>query len=94
LTDGCAALPPEDRDGAPDLLLLDYRLGQRTGLDLLPELRERWGGLPPVVFVSAERDPSLEAAARAEGWGYLHKPVRPAALRALMIQMLARNVPA
>jgi histidine kinase len=81
-------------DPRPDLLLLDYRLGERTGPDLLPELRARWGSLPPVIIVSAERGPAVEGMARAKGWGYIPKPVRPAALRALMTRMLPGPSPA
>jgi len=77
------------RGEPPELLLLDYRLGERRGPDLLPALFAHWGATPPVILVSAERDPVLQAQAAASGWGFLAKPVRPAALRALITQRLA-----
>ena len=77
------------RGEPPELLLLDYRLGERRGPDLLPALFAHWGATPPVILVSAERDPALQAQAAASGWGFLAKPVRPAALRALITQRLA-----
>lgn len=68
----------------PELLLLDYRLGETTGFELAARLRERWGALPPVVLVSGDAYSDLRTRCRELGWGFLPKPLRPAALRALM----------
>ncbi|MFT3763591.1 MAG: PAS-domain containing protein [Pseudoxanthomonas sp.] len=76
---------------APDLLLLDVHLGERDGPSLYPLLCERWHAAPPVVLVTAERDEALRAQAQQNGWGFLPKPVRPPALRALMTQLLLRR---
>ena len=43
-----------------------------------------------MILVTAERDASLRRQAAEKGWGFLAKPVRPPALRALMSQMLLR----
>lgn len=75
---------------APDLVLLDHRLGASTGAELMPALFRRWGRTPPVIMISAEREAASEAAANA-GWAFLPKPVRPPALRALMRQLLLRS---
>ena len=97
---GCRTLSARSADEAltlsgnepvPALLLLDYRLGETLGPDLLPLLFGRWQRPVPVIVVSAERDEALRAQAREAGWGYLPKPIRPAALRALMTQMLMRG---
>ncbi|WP_201755781.1 hybrid sensor histidine kinase/response regulator [Corallococcus silvisoli] len=77
----------------PGLLLLDYQLGERTGPECLPALFERWGRPVPVIVVSAERDPALRERIRASGWGFLTKPIRPAALRALVTQLITREGP-
>lgn len=79
-------------DEVPDLLLLDVRLGEHSGPDYLPRLQARWGRPVPVIIVSAERDPALQARARAEGWGCLAKPIRPASLRALIRHMVVGAV--
>ena len=79
------------RDQAPDLLLLDVRLGDTDGPTLYARLCERWGSAPPVVLVTAERDEALRALALERGWGFLAKPVKPAALRALMTQLHVRR---
>ncbi|HZW17176.1 MAG TPA: PAS-domain containing protein, partial [Luteimonas sp.] len=78
----CHAQPP------PDLLLLDYQLGDAVGPDLLPACRQHWGRLPPVVVVSALRDEALRGQVAAIGLRLLTKPVAPAALRALLSQLL------
>ncbi len=46
---------------------------------------------PLVVLVTAERDTALRRQAAERGWGFLLKPVRPSALRALISQMLLRQ---
>ena len=76
---------------APDLLVLDVRLDGIDGPSLYPRLCERWRAAPPVVLVTAERDDALRESAQARGWGFLTKPVRPPALRALMTQLLLRR---
>ncbi|CAB5711626.1 Aerobic respiration control sensor protein ArcB [Delftia tsuruhatensis] len=76
---------------APQLVLLDVRLGQLHGPDVYAQLCQRWGQSPPVILVTAERDGTLRRQAAERGWGFLAKPVRPPALRALMSQMLLRH---
>lgn len=92
--DGGAALAAAQAGDSPDLVLLDVRLGEFDGPTLYPRLCERWRTSPPVVLVTAERDPALRAQADAQGWGLLHKPVRAPALRALMSQLLLRRTAA
>lgn len=75
----------------PQLLLLDVRMGQWHGPDLYETLCTLWKARPPVILVTAERDEALKAHAAENGWGFLLKPVRPPALRALMTQMLLRH---
>ena len=75
----------------PQLVLLDVHLGNDLfGPDIYAQLCERWGHTPPVILVTAERDASLRRQAAERGWGFLAKPVRPPALRALMSQTLLR----
>ena len=77
--------------GAPDLLLLDHRLPDGNGPEVVPELFRRWGVEVPVIMLSAERDPALREKAQANGWGFLAKPVNPAKLRATVTHMLMRS---
>ncbi len=75
---------------APQLVLLDVHLGSHHGPDLYAQLCERWGQTPAVILVTAERDATLRRQAAERGWGFLAKPVRAPALRALMSQTLLR----
>jgi histidine kinase len=79
-----------DSTPAPEVLILDYHLGEHTGMDLLPDLSRQWKVQPQVILVTAERDPAVAQAAGAREWGFLYKPLRPPALRALMTQLLVR----
>ena len=47
-------------------------------------LRRAWGRAVPAALVTADRDPTLRLRARARQVELLHKPVKPAALRALL----------
>ena len=76
---------------APQLVLLDVHLGQLYGPDVYTQLCERWGSTPPVILLTAEQDATLRRQAAERGWGFLAKPVRPPALRALMSQTLVRG---
>lgn len=75
----------------PRLVLLDVHLGPaHHGPDVFAQLCERWGQTPAVILVTAERDATLRRQAAERGWGFLAKPVRAPALRALMSQTLLR----
>lgn len=66
----------------PDLLILDYQLGQDwTGLRLYRQLQSIWGEVPGIL-VSAAPEPDLAARAKEVGLLFLAKPIKPAALRA------------
>jgi Na+/proline symporter/CheY-like chemotaxis protein/PAS domain-containing protein/two-component sensor histidine kinase len=69
----------------PDLVLADLHLDQGPdGLEVVALLRRTWGRAVPAALVTADRDPTLRLRARAERVELLHKPVKPAALRALL----------
>ncbi|MEH6418998.1 hybrid sensor histidine kinase/response regulator [Pseudomonas sp. CGJS7] len=75
----------------PELLLLDYRLGESTGFELGTQLEAKWQRLPAVVLMSADADPSLRPRAGERDWHFLPKPLKPAALRALVSRLLAHG---
>jgi len=86
-----AALAAVRPGHAPEIVLLDVRLGDITGPELYPRLAALWGSEPPVILVTAERDEALRLQAQRNDWGFLSKPVRPPALRALIMQMRLRS---
>ncbi len=83
----CEALLAEDI--RPQLVLVDYHLDEgQTGTELMAWLRTRLGEPVPGVVISADGRPELVAAIHASGLDFLAKPVKPAALRALMSRHL------
>ena len=54
---------------APDLVLLDYHLGQESGLDLFPVL-EKLPRPPVTLMLAASGDPTqvIEGLSHADGW--------------------------
>ncbi|NHW98976.1 hybrid sensor histidine kinase/response regulator [Pseudomonas koreensis] len=84
----CAALLNEGV--RPQLALVDYHLDHGdTGTELMAWLRTTLGEPVPGVVISADGRPETVAQVHAAGLDYLAKPVKPAALRAL----LSRYVP-
>jgi PAS domain S-box-containing protein len=72
----------------PDLLLADFHLdGGDTGLKTVQAIRARWGDVP-AVFITADYGEAVRERVRSAGYSILRKPVKPAALRAIMSQML------
>lgn len=86
-----AALAQAAPGQAPKLVLLDVHLGAgHHGPDVFAQLCQRWGQTPAVILITAERDATLRRQAAERGWGFLAKPVRPPALRALVSQTVLR----
>ena len=85
-----AALELAKQGNAPQLVLLDVRMGEFYGPDLFGELAAIWQHTPQVILVTAERDNALRRQVAERGWSMLYKPVRPSALRALVSQTLLR----
>ena len=76
----------------PDLVLADLHLdGEVDGLVVIDALRATWSRQVAAALVTADRDPTLRMRARARHVELLHKPVKPAALRALL--RLRRRAP-
>ena len=57
----------------PDVVLLDLRLGQRSGLELLEELRKRGMQLRVIVLTMSDQPRHVAEALRLGAWGYLLK---------------------
>jgi Na+/proline symporter/CheY-like chemotaxis protein len=84
-----AALEQVRASGTPDLVLVDYHLSDdRHGLEVMSALDEALGVSLPAIMITADRSTRLEEATRDRGYGLLRKPIKPAALRALMGNVL------
>ncbi|MEI7874875.1 MAG: ATP-binding protein [Alphaproteobacteria bacterium] len=69
----------------PDLVLADLHLDEGPdGLEVVDALRRAWGRDVPAALITADRDPTLRLRARTRNVELLHKPVKPASLRALL----------
>ncbi|MCL6417640.1 hybrid sensor histidine kinase/response regulator [Aestuariirhabdus sp. Z084] len=74
-----------------DILLADYHLDDgKTGLEAILGLRQQMGVPLPAVLITADGRQTLQDQAREEGVAYLAKPVKPAALRALISSLSRR----
>jgi len=68
----------------PHILLLDLRLPQKDGIQVLSELREK-GLQVPTVMISGEGEiPDAVQAIKLGAYDYLRKPVDPSHLRLLL----------
>jgi signal transduction histidine kinase len=93
---GCTVIKAPDLDTAivaigatgpmPTGLLVDYHLDNGNGLEAVAALRRRLHGELPAILITADRSPRVRAEARAANIQVLHKPIKPAALRAMLAQ--------
>jgi CheY-like chemotaxis protein/two-component sensor histidine kinase len=82
-------------DDAPDLIVADYHLeGGELGPDVVTEVCGVFERVIPAIIVTADPSESLREEAARRGHIVLSKPVKPAALRALMTRMLAQRAAA
>ncbi|MFK7903122.1 MAG: NahK/ErcS family hybrid sensor histidine kinase/response regulator, partial [Nitratireductor sp.] len=78
---------------APEIALVDYHLDDENGLETIKEIHENGFANLPAVLVTADRTPSVQQQASKDGVLIMNKPIKPAALRAILsqikIQMIA-----
>ena len=85
-TSSASALEYAAGNDRPDGMLLDYQLGddEHHGLSLASALRNIWGADLEGALVTAVRDDKLRQQTRDQRLHFLAKPVKPAALKALL----------
>ncbi|MFG1420202.1 hybrid sensor histidine kinase/response regulator [Roseixanthobacter liquoris] len=69
----------------PDVFLVDYHLDGGHGIDAVMSLRWKLGKMP-AILITADRSRKVRDAAAAVDMAVLHKPLKPAALRAILAQ--------
>ena len=79
---------------SPDGLLVDYHLDDGNGIAAIAELRRRFGADLTAILITADRSPHVREEARANSIQLLNKPIKPAALRALLTQWRMQRVAA
>ncbi|WP_291854741.1 PAS domain-containing hybrid sensor histidine kinase/response regulator [Bradyrhizobium sp.] len=75
----------------PRILLVDYHLDEGNGLEAILALRQRYHADLGAILITADRSPSIRDQARAHDVLLLYKPLKPAALRALISQALIKR---
>jgi Na+/proline symporter/signal transduction histidine kinase len=79
----------------PALLVVDFHLNDNvTGLHVIDVLRARVGSDLPAIILTADHSEQVADRVREAGHTILRKPVRPAALRALINRILGRRAAA
>jgi len=69
--------PPSSRQSSefhPDLILLDLRLPDMNGAEVVKELKKNQTEVPPVIILSADSPKSLKMAASSVGAVAIRKP--------------------
>jgi len=79
---------------APEAIVADYHLDEGDGLEAINALRSELQTDTPAVLVTADRSPAVRDMSAAMDVHLLNKPLRPAALRALLAQWRASRVAA
>lgn len=74
-----------------DLVICDYRLPDGSGLELFDRINELCDAPPPFILVSGDTAPEVLQAVNGRGLHLLHKPVRPAKLRSLILFLLKKH---
>lgn len=74
-----------DEHAKPDIIVCDYQSGSSVdGLAIIERLRAHFGQRVPAIILSGDTSAAVTDNARQAGIPLLHKPVRPAKLRALL----------
>jgi Na+/proline symporter/signal transduction histidine kinase len=71
---------------APDAILVDYHLDNETGLQVIGQLRAKFGRDLPALLITADRSNEVRQLAESTDVIVLNKPVKPAALRAALMR--------
>lgn len=99
---GCRVIPARSGEEArqrfdqvrevPDLILIDYHLDDgANGVEEARQLQQLWGDTVPGIVVTADHTQEAKEQASQNGYALLPKPVKPAALRALMSRLLVQR---
>ncbi len=78
----------------PDAILADYHLDQGVGLDVIAAARVSAGRHIPAIVITADQSPEVQRDIRRQGAGLLRKPLKAAALRAMLAQYTLRRMAA
>lgn len=73
----------------PDVIVSDYRLpDDADGIEVITRLRKKFGRDIPAILVTGDTAPETILRISQAGFPLLHKPLRPAKLRALLTHLI------
>jgi CheY-like chemotaxis protein len=72
----------------PDAIVSDYRLSESDGIEVVARLRQKFGRDIPAILVTGDTAPETIQRIAEAGIPLLHKPLRPAKLRALLTHLI------
>ena len=79
-------------DTRPDIILADYQLdNNKNGLDAMDAIRNEIGPDIPGILITGYMSPEVREDAMDKGYQVLYKPVKPAALRAMVNKLLKQR---
>jgi len=80
----------QDADNTPGLILSDLRLPDNTnGIDTIDAIRTQLAEQIPAILITGDTEPGRISIARNSGLKVMHKPLKPAKVRAAIHQLLS-----
>src|SRR6185503_11511914 len=79
------------KEEAFDLVLLDYRLPDGTGMDVLTTIRLKTTTLPVIIMTSFHDIRTAVQSIRSGAYDYITKPINPDELKMVVQEALAKN---
>jgi DNA-binding NtrC family response regulator len=84
LAEDAAALRARYTHAQPDVVLLDWRLPDADGIELLPELKQRWPDTQVIILTGFATFDAAVDAVKHGAFHFLSKPFQPESLRLLV----------
>lgn len=82
----------EEQNFTPDIILMDYHLDDSlTGTMALKDLSRLWPVKVPAVVITADRTDEVQSEIRQSAAQHLNKPIKPAALRAMINKLISSS---
>ena len=75
----------------PDIIISDYHLDRENGLEAIQDICAACCAPIPAIVVTADGAQEVRHAVLSAGHAFLPKPLKPAALRALISQMIVQR---
>lgn len=75
----------------PDIVLADYHLDSGTGVDAVLRIRKTLDRPVPAVIITADHSLEVQREVRSHEFSLLRKPLKAAALRAILTQLTVRR---